>query len=786
MNTTYIRKKLMDKNGNYVITPSLADMVYHNDGETVEQKISNLSTYITYEMFGAKGDGIYDDGLAIKSAHEYANEYNLEIIVNSSKTYYIKNVTDIPIKTNVNFGQAKFIIDDRDGNETSKLFHVQSNHQSTVLDTNLSNINTLTKSIPSLSGYGNSLVILENTNKFQFIRKGANANTGTTQCDYNIIDNVGNLSTDIQWDFDIVNKITIYPIDEKPLLIQGGQFKTLSHIGLSDRSYCERGIYISRSNVIVQNVYHTIEDDECGRPYNGFIHSKNCVNLTVRDCVLSPHKTFKTTDGADAGSYDIRLDGTVNIVLDNVHAFSFDETKWGVHTSNFCKNMLIQNCRMNRVDAHQGVYNLTIKNCVLGHQGIQVIGQGKLIVEDTEIIGADFFITLRTDYGCMWNGDIIIKRCKYNVKKSNSFPSVIRAVNNGTHDFGYTCRMAKSIIIEDLVIDDTSKLDNSSYNRCPLIFTHANFLGDITSDVYKYPYFYPSSLSFKNISTVSNTGCTLFYSGIDCIYMEDEYEYKSYNEEDLSLKTIDIKPNMTINVENVQLMNVSPSNTEYSISHIAYMSSYEGVDDNFLDNKHRCVPEIVFKNCKNLCASAGSYPCSLIIRDCTINRLITHNEGSRSRVLVENSIFKPYLPKNDTIAVYTMLRETKYINCRFEQPICNGTGITNNADLERNYYFLSFMKVLDNSYVWARSYMTSCSLFDKCMYFTTYKYADCNFKFGNHSFEYYISTSGYKGHLPNPSTITIPVGHNYYVTSEQKLMYFNGTEFVYYATPQTN
>ena len=34
--------------------------------------------FITYEDFGAKCDGIYDDGIAIKLAHEYANQNNFD------------------------------------------------------------------------------------------------------------------------------------------------------------------------------------------------------------------------------------------------------------------------------------------------------------------------------------------------------------------------------------------------------------------------------------------------------------------------------------------------------------------------------------------------------------------------------------------------------------------------------------------------------------------------------------------------------------------------------------
>lgn len=47
MPTTYVRQKLKDENGNYIITPSMADMVYHADGETLERKYSNLQNKLS-------------------------------------------------------------------------------------------------------------------------------------------------------------------------------------------------------------------------------------------------------------------------------------------------------------------------------------------------------------------------------------------------------------------------------------------------------------------------------------------------------------------------------------------------------------------------------------------------------------------------------------------------------------------------------------------------------------------------------------------------------------------
>lgn len=84
--------------------------------------------YITYEMFGAKGDGVTDDYDAIVLAHEAANERNLPVKARAGANYYIGHMgyflTPVEdgksrnlekgalIMTNTDWTGAKFTIDD--------------------------------------------------------------------------------------------------------------------------------------------------------------------------------------------------------------------------------------------------------------------------------------------------------------------------------------------------------------------------------------------------------------------------------------------------------------------------------------------------------------------------------------------------------------------------------------------------------------------------------------------------------------------------------------------------
>ena len=71
------------------------------------------SKTVTYEAFGAKGDGKTNDHEAIRKAHEYANEHNLPVRASDTATYYIGDMTGpAVIRTDTHWGKAKFIIDD--------------------------------------------------------------------------------------------------------------------------------------------------------------------------------------------------------------------------------------------------------------------------------------------------------------------------------------------------------------------------------------------------------------------------------------------------------------------------------------------------------------------------------------------------------------------------------------------------------------------------------------------------------------------------------------------------
>jgi hypothetical protein len=79
-----------------------------------------MQNYVTYEEFGAVGDGKSEDFAAIYRAHEHANAMKLPVRAKNGAKYYIHNtyvdgeVKTARIMTDVDWTGAEIIIDDSD------------------------------------------------------------------------------------------------------------------------------------------------------------------------------------------------------------------------------------------------------------------------------------------------------------------------------------------------------------------------------------------------------------------------------------------------------------------------------------------------------------------------------------------------------------------------------------------------------------------------------------------------------------------------------------------------
>jgi hypothetical protein len=253
---------------------------------------------------------------------------------------------------------------------------------------------------------------------------------------------------------------------------------------------------------------HYVEGEgDHGAPYHGFIRSDGAVNLTIKNAKITPRFIYYTASkipGKDVsmGSYDLSFWASINVTCENVkQTIDITDTRyWGVYTSNFCKNLVLDGCVFSRFDAHQGVTNATIRNCHLGHQHIQLIGAGEFLIENTTVhMQRGFFIFLRGDYGSTFDGNITIRNCKWMTESKNI--SVIGAHNTEDHDFGYPCFMGRNIDIDGLEVTDLS----GNADKEQKLFLLGAYNQNETDAPTPFPYTTPKNLRVHKVTVGSGS-----------------------------------------------------------------------------------------------------------------------------------------------------------------------------------------------------------------------------------------------------------------------------------------
>jgi len=453
------------------------------------------ANFIYYYDFGAVGDGETCDLLAIYNAHTEANRLNKPARADYGAIYFISDMAKtVIIQTDTDWRDANFIIDDRTlSDPTAWVFHVTSRYA----------IQSLGGTVTSLAlGQTNlgrtfehpSLIKVENNRVRRFIRRGGNQNSGSPQLEVFLVDIHGNIcsTTPILWDYGQITASTIRPIDAEQLTISGGIFTTIANDIYPTEIYHARNILIERSNTVLDGFRHHVVDDYNASPYSGLM-VRDAANVTIKNSYFTGLR--RTVQG----TYDIEASRVVNLVLRNVRQTNDinDVAFWGIFGSSESKNITFDDVHFSRFDAHRGVHNATIKDSMLGHEGIQIIGSGLLTIENTTITGYttgghSTFLDLRPDYGSTWNGEIVIRNSTFHPRGTTA--SIIGGNNDGAWDFGYQAFLPRKITIDSLRIIDSRLSQNNNALRIfapflqasnaqfPLILTEEVHIINLTRD----------------------------------------------------------------------------------------------------------------------------------------------------------------------------------------------------------------------------------------------------------------------------------------------------------------
>ena len=481
---------------------------------------------VYYSEFGAKGNGVDDDFFALKAAHDFANISGQTVKATAGKTYRIydtcekgsKKAQYISIKTNVDWTNAKFIIDDtnidcKDGTDrySTHIFAVESDYKpytitdSTVL-AKLKGIGQGTTNIDIDLDYP-AMLIIYNSNHRVYRRSGdytESQQSGIAQQEVILIDKDGNVdeSTPFLFDYQDVTSVDVIRTDIEHLTIKGGEVTTQGcRVDAYDNAtgtkfdYYLRGIYVNRSYTTVSGVKHYVKGEFTtheqkeqqleGAHYRGFFYAQEANEVTFENCVLTGRRYYNV-----AGTYDFgaRLANKIRLVgCEQSNFWMKDEEGntvssmaispitnerycWGVGGTNLCKNMEYINSTLSRFDAHQGLMNGKIIGSTINFMAL--VGGGKMIIEDTTWISVgtgqvdNSMISLRDDYGSPWEGTITIKDC---VAKAagNDFGIISHTYTNWY--YGYKCYFP-NVIIDNLEIQSQK---NDIPNGATVSFVHS-------------------------------------------------------------------------------------------------------------------------------------------------------------------------------------------------------------------------------------------------------------------------------------------------------------------------
>ncbi len=327
-------------------------------------------TYVTYEEFGAVGDGVAEDFPAIYKAHEYANANGLSVKAREGAHYYIRSLRvdgeakSAVIRTDVDWKDASFTLDDRDislapdsetFDQNKPIFRIDSGYEKVKIEDRA----LLDKLVSD--GFGQKttevalkfdypvMIIPYNSKHKVYRRRAYRSFRGQTMQEVILLDKEGHVdtSTPFMFDYNYIDFIDVYRIDCTPITVEGGTFTTRANQenrvftkpdGTLDSNvaYLARCIWVSRPHTTVKNVKHYIIDEPSPRAqikdgqvvyapnaYNGFFKAANTTDVTFDGCVLTAHRCYRSPRRGTMGTYDLSGENVNNLTYKNCTQSNF-------------------------------------------------------------------------------------------------------------------------------------------------------------------------------------------------------------------------------------------------------------------------------------------------------------------------------------------------------------------------------------------------------------------------------------------------------------------------------